>query len=286
MEKKFIDLYEDYSKGNLGRREFLKRLAFLAGGTAAAIALLPIIERKYVRSQIVPEDDPRLETGMIKYPGETGDVMAYSARPKNSPKLPAVIVIHENRGLVPHIKDVTRRVALEGFHALGPDALSPLGGTPEDQNESRTLMRKLDREETVKNFVAAVKYLDTHPQTTGKVGCTGFCWGGGMTNQVAVHAPELDAAVPFYGSQPAAEEVPKIQASLLCHYGELDERINAGIEEFEKALKQADIEYKMYVYEGAKHAFFNDTRPERYHEEAAKLAWERTIAFFKEKLKT
>jgi carboxymethylenebutenolidase len=211
--------------------------------------------------------------------------MAYSARPTDSPKLPAVIVIHENRGLVPHIKDVTRRVALEGFHAIGPDALSPLGGTPEDQDKSRTMMRELDGDDTVKNFAAAVKYLKTHPQTTGKVGCMGFCWGGGVTNQVAVHAPDLTAAVPFYGSQPAPEDVPKIKASLLCHYGSLDERINAGIPEFEKALKQANIKYKMYMYEGAKHAFFNDTRPERYHQQASKLAWERTIAFFKGKLK-
>jgi carboxymethylenebutenolidase len=285
LEKKLIDLYHDYSKGNMSRREFLKKLTLLAGGTAAAITLLPVIEKKYAQAQFIPENDSRLETETVQYPGETGKVQAYSAKPKESQKLPAVIVIHENRGLVPHIKDVTRRVALEGFVALGPDALSPLGGTPEDPDESRTLMRKLDRDDTVKNFAAAVKYLKTHPQTTGKVGCMGFCWGGGVTNQVAVHAPDLTAAVPFYGSQPDSEDVPKINASLLCHYGSLDERINAGIPEFEKALKQAGIEYKMYMYEGAKHAFFNDTRPERYHEEASKLAWERTIAFFKEKLK-
>lgn len=285
MEKKLIHLYHDYSKGNISRREFLKKLTILAGGTAAAITLLPVIEKKYAQAQFIPENDSRLETETVQYPGETGKVQAYSAKPKESQKLPAVIVIHENRGLVPHIKDVTRRVALEGFVALGPDALSPLGGTPEDPDESRTLMRKLDRDDTVKNFAAAVKYLKTHPQTTGKVGCMGFCWGGGVTNQVAVHAPDLTAAVPFYGSQPDSEDVPKINASLLCHYGSLDERINAGIPEFEKVLKQAGIEYKMHMYEGAKHAFFNDTRPDRYHEEASKLAWERTIAFFKEKLK-
>jgi len=285
LEKKLIHLYHDYSKGNISRREFLKKLTILAGGTAAAITLLPVIEKKYAQAQFIPENDSRLETETVQYPGETGKVQAYSAKPKESQKLPAVIVIHENRGLVPHIKDVTRRVALEGFVALGPDALSPLGGTPEDPDESRTLMRKLDRDDTVKNFAAAVKYLKTHPQTTGKVGCMGFCWGGGVTNQVAVHAPDLTAAVPFYGSQPDSEDVPKINASLLCHYGSLDERINAGIPEFEKVLKQAGIEYKMHMYEGAKHAFFNDTRPDRYHEEASKLAWERTIAFFKEKLK-
>ena len=285
MNQKFMDLYDDYTRGSFDRREFLKKLAALAGSTAAAVALLPLIENKYAMAQFVAKDDPRLQVKNIKYPGETGKVMAHFARPKGDAKLPAVIVIHENRGLVPHIKDVARRVALEGFVAIAPDALSPLGGTPEDVNEGRTLMRKLDSQATVKNYVAAVKYLKTHPQTTGKVGCVGFCWGGGMTNQVAVHSPDLTAAVPFYGRQPTSEDVPKIKASLMLHYASLDQRINAGIEAFEAALKDASIEYKMHMYEGAGHAFFNDTGS-RYHEEAAKLAWERTIAFFKEKLKT
>jgi carboxymethylenebutenolidase len=196
-----------------------------------------------------------------------------------------VIVIHENRGLNPHTKDVARRVALEGFLAVAPDALSPLGGTPEDVNEARLLMRKLDSQATIKNFVAAVTYLKTHPQSTGKVGCTGFCWGGGVANQVVVNSPDLKAAVPFYGRQPASEDVPKIKASLLLHYAGLDERINKGIPEFEVALKEASVDYKIFMYEGTGHAFFNDTGS-RYHEEAAKLAWERTIAFFKQKLKT
>lgn len=286
MDKKYLDLYEDFSSGELDRREFLKRLALLAGGTAAAVSMLPLIERSYAEAQMVDENDQRLQTKMVTYPGETGEVRAYTACPKGDKKMPGVIVIHENRGLVPHIKDVVRRVALEGFLAIGPDALSPLGGTPEDQDKGRSMMRELDRRETVKNFTAAVRYLKTHPQTTGKVGCMGFCWGGGMTNQVAVHSPELDAAVPFYGSQPSAEDVPKIKASLLCHYGSLDERINAGIEDFKKSLEKASVEYKMYMYEGAKHAFFNDTREGRYHREAAELAWKRTIAFFNEKLKT
>ena len=285
MDQKFMDLYDDYTRGSFDRREFLKKLAALAGSTAAAVALLPLIENKYALAQFVAKDDPRLQVKNIKYPGETGEVMAHFARPKGDAKLPAVIVIHENRGLVPHIKDVARRVALEGFVAIAPDALSPLGGTPEDVNEGRTLMRKLDSQATVKNYVAAVKYLKTHPQTTGKVGCVGFCWGGGMTNQVAVHSPDLTAAVPFYGRQPTSEDVPKIKASLMLHYASLDQRINAGIEAFEASLKDASIEYKMHMYEGAGHAFFNDTGS-RYHEEAAKLAWERTIAFFKEKLKT
>jgi len=284
MDQKMIDLYEEYTKGRLDRRGFLKKLMKLAGGAAAAAALLPLLEKDYAQAQVVPEDDPRLHTETIKYPGETGEIRAHFARPKGETKLPGVIVIHENKGLRPHIKDVARRVALEGFLVIAPDALSPLGGTPEDPDEARSLMRKLDGESAVKNFVAAVKYLKTHPQTTGKVGCMGFCWGGGMTNQVAVNSPDLIAAVPFYGRQPDAKDVPKIKASLLCHYGGLDKRINAGIEAFEAALKAASIEYKIYIYEGAEHAFFNDTRADRYHKEAAELAWKRTITFFKEKL--
>ncbi|MGD9345801.1 MAG: dienelactone hydrolase family protein [Candidatus Aminicenantes bacterium] len=285
MDEKILGLYDEYAKGSIGRREFLKKLAALAGGTAAAVALVPSLEGSYTKTQSVAEDDPRLHVEDIKYPAESGDMMAHLARPKGEEKLPGVIVIHENRGLNPHTRDVVRRVALEGFLAVGPDACSPLGGTPEDVDEAREKMRNLDPETTKKNFVAAVKYLKTHPQSTGKVGCMGFCWGGGMTNQVAVNAPDLNAAVPFYGRQPADEDVPKIKASMLCHYASLDERINAGIEAFEAAMKKAGIEYKIYMYEGAAHAFFNDTGS-RYHKEAAELAWKRTIAFFNEKLKT
>jgi carboxymethylenebutenolidase len=285
MDEKILDLYDSYAKGSLDRREFLKKLATLAGGTAAALALLPLLEGSYAEAQVIPKDDPRLYVEDIKYPGQTGDMFAHFARPKGDAKLPGVIVIHENRGLNPHTRDVARRVALEGFLAVAPDACSPLGGTPEDVDAARAKMRELDHKSTEKNFVAAVKYLKTHPQSTGKVGCMGFCWGGGMTNQVAVNAPDLNAAVPFYGRQPAAEEVPKIKASVLCHYAGLDERINAGIKTFEEAMKKAGIEYKIYMYEGAAHAFFNDTST-RYHKEAAQLAWERTIVFFKEKLKT
>ena len=285
MDKKIADLYDEHTNGSMDRREFLKKLSILAGGTAAAYALLPELERNYAMSEVVAKDDPRLHTEYIKYPGETGEVRASFARPKGEEKLPGVIVIHENRGLNAHIEDVNRRVALEGFLAIAPDALSPLGGTPEDSNEARSMIGKLDAQDTVKNFVAAVKYLKTHPQSTGKVGVMGFCWGGGMTNQVVVKSPDLTVAVPFYGKQPASEDVPKIKASLLLHYAGLDERINAGIEAYEAALKAASVDYKMYMYEGAAHAFFNDTGG-RYNEEAAKLAWERTIAFLKEKLKT
>ena len=285
MDQKIINLYDEYTRGSLDRREFLKKLTVLAGSTAAAVTLLPLLESTSAQAQIVPENDPRLHVEDIQYPGETGAIQAHFARPKGDAKLPGVIVIHEHRGLNPHTEDVARRVALEGFIAIAPIALSPLGGTPEDTNEARALMRKLDSQATVKNYVAAVKYLKTHTQSTGKVGCIGFCWGGGMTNQVAVHSVDLTAAVPFYGRQPAPEDVPKIKASMLLQYAGNDERINAGIEAFEAALKKANVEYKIFMYEGAGHAFFNDTSS-RYHKEAALLAWERTIAFLKEKLKT
>ncbi len=285
MDQRVKDLYEDFSQGILDRREFLKKLAKIAGGTAAAYALLPLVEGGQIEAQMVAKDDSRLHVEDIKYPGETGDMFAHYARPKGTDKLPGVIVIHENRGLNPHTEDVARRMALEGFLAIAPDALSPLGGTPDDVDAARTKMRELDSQTTVKNFVAAVQYLKTHPQSTGKVGCTGFCWGGGVTNQVAVNSPDLMAGAPFYGRQPAVEEVPKIKASLLLHYAGLDERINAGIDAYEAALKKASVEYEIFMYEGAGHAFFNDTGS-RYNKEAAGLAWERTIAFFKEKLKT
>ena len=285
MDPKINNLYSEYRKGDIDRRQFLKKLAIMAGGTAAAYSLLPILEGNQVHAAEAGGKDIDLHTEMIKYPGGSGDVMAFLAKPKVDKKLPAVIVIHENKGLVRHIKDVTRRMAAEGFLALAPDANSPLGGTPEDDpDKGRTMMRELDRDKTIQDFVAAVKYLDTHPLTTGKVGCTGFCWGGGMTNTVSVNAPELDASVPYYGSQPDPEDVPKIKAAVMAHYAGNDERINAGIEKFEKALKEAGTEYSIYIYEGASHAFNNDSNPDRYHEEAAKLAWERTIKFFREKL--
>lgn len=286
MDKKINNLFDEYTSGRLDRRAFLKKLAMLAGSTAAAIALLPLLENNYAKAGILSKDDPPLLTEFIKYPGETGEVHAYLARPKAEEKLPGVIVIHENKGLQPHIQDVTRRMALEGFLAIAPDALSPLGGTPDEVDKARSLMRELDGQATMKNFVAAVQYLKTHPLSTGKVGCTGFCWGGGMTNKVAVNSPDLSAAVPYYGRQPAAEDVPKIKASVLAHYAGVDERINNGIPAFEEALKKASIDYKIYIYEGAAHAFNNDSNPDRYHKEAAELAWKRTIAFFKEKLKT
>jgi len=285
MDQKIIDLYDEYTHELLDRREFLRRLSVLAGSTAAAIALLPLLENNNAKAEVVPKDDSRLYTEHMKYPGATGEVLAYLARPKGDEKIPGVVVIHENRGLVPHIEDVTRRVALEGFLAIAPDALTPLGGTPEDPEKAPSLIQKLDSQSTIQNYLAAVKYLKTHPVSTGKIGAIGFCWGGAMANQVAVNSPDVLAVVPYYGRQPASEDVPKIKASLLLHYAGLDEGINKGIPAYEEALKKASIDYKMYMYEGAQHAFNNDTNPARYNKEAAQLAWKRTISFLKEKLK-
>jgi len=286
MRQELMDLYERYSQGSLDRREFLKRIALVAGSAAAASAFVPLLARDPAWAQIVAKDDARLIVEYVKYAGETGEVRANFARPKGDTKMPGVVVIHENRGLNGHIEDVTRRVALEGFLALAPDALSPLGGTPEDSEKAPALLGQLDKEKTTKNFLAAVKYLKTHPLSNGKVGVVGFCWGGAMANQVAVHSSDVVAAVPYYGAMPATEDVPQIKASLLLHYAGIDERINAGIPAFEQALKKASVNYKIYMYEGAQHAFNNDTAPTRYNKDAAQLAWQRTIAFLREKLKS
>jgi carboxymethylenebutenolidase len=285
MDLEIIDLHDDFTRGRLDRREFLRRLAALAGGTAAAAALLPLLEGGIASAQVVAKEDPRLATETMAYPVESGPMKAYLARTKGDAKRPAVIVIHENRGLNPHTEDVARRVALEGYLALAPDALSPLGGTPADPAAASPLFQKLDRAANIRNFVAAVAYLKTHPLSTGKVGCMGFCWGGGVTNQVAVNSPDLAAGVPFYGAQPAVEDVPKIKAALLLQYAGTDERINAGIPAYEEALKKAGVDYKLHMYEGAGHAFFNDSNAGRYNKEAAELAWRRTLAFFEDKLR-
>jgi carboxymethylenebutenolidase len=245
-----------------------------------------MFESNYLQAAQMAVNADDLFTEDVAYPGASGEVKAFLARPKKKKKYPAVIVIHENKGLQPHIRDVNRRMAAEGFLSLAPDALSPLGGTPSDSVEEATKrLGQLDREQTIQNMVAAVKYLKTHPQSNGKVGCTGFCWGGAMTNNVAVNSPDLDAAVPYYGSCPKSEDVPRIKAPILAHYAGDDARINQGIEAFEKALKEAGKEYQLFVYPDTKHAFNNDSNPERYNEAAAKLAWKRTVDFFKEKLK-
>jgi len=285
MEQKISSLYDDFKKGLTSRRQFIKKLAMITGSSAAASALLPVIKENELMAAAKKKKEPVVTAEFIKYPAATGDMRAYLARPAKGKKFPAVIVIHENRGLVPHIQDVTRRMAGEGFLALAPDALSPVGGTPEDISNVGELFKKLDGEQTTKNFVAAVRYLETHPNSNGKVGCTGFCWGGAMTNQVAVNSPELDAAVPYYGRQPSAEDVAKIKAPVMAHYAENDPGINAGIAAFEEALKKNNKEYQIFTYPGTGHGFNNDTNTSRYNEVAAKLAWQRTVGFLKEKLK-
>jgi len=287
MKNQMNSLYSSYKNGEISRRDFFRKLALYAGGTAAALALIPELENNYSMAIAQAQTENGLVTEFVTFPGATGEVRAYLARPEAVRKYPAVIVIHENRGLQPHIQDVNRRMAREGFLALAPDALSPLGGTPDDdEDRAAELIRELDSDETTQNFVAAVKYLETHPLSNGNVGCTGFCWGGAMTNQVAVNTPTLDAAVPYYGRTPSEEQVPLIKASVMAHYAENDAGINAGIPAFEEALKNAGIEYEIFIYEGTGHAFNNDTRSDRYNETAAKLAWERTVNFFKEKLGT
>lgn len=285
MKKEITTLYADYRQGRINRRSFFKKLALVAGSSAAASALIPVLEGNSKGAPLSAQNDQDITSEFISYQGETGEIKAYLAHPKAGKKFPAVMVIHENRGLQPHIQDVTRRMAKEGFLALAPDGLSPLGGTPEgDQDKAVKMIGQLDQEKTIKNFVAAVKYLKTQPLSNGKVGCTGFCWGGGMTNQVAVNSPDLDAAVPYYGMQPSSDKVASIKAPIMAHYAGEDQRINQGIPAFEEALKKEKKEYQIFIYEGAQHAFNNDTS-ERYNEKAAKLAWSRTIAFFKEKLK-
>lgn len=285
MNKNVTELYNDFKRGITSRRIFIKKLAIVTGSTAAALALLPVLREIEDVAEKMQQETTGLVTEFIRYPTGSGEMKAFLARPEKGRKFPSVIVIHENRGLVPHIRDVTKRMAKEGFLALAPDALSPLGGTPEDISNVGAMFKQLDSQQTTANFVAAVKYLKTHPLSNGKVGCTGFCWGGAMTNQVAVNSPDLDAAVPYYGRQPAPEDVGKIKAPLMAHYAGNDAGINAGIQAFEDALKKNNKEYQIFMYEGASHAFNNDSNPERYNEQAAKLAWGRTIEFFKEKLK-
>jgi carboxymethylenebutenolidase len=283
MNRKAGKLVEKYKSGGIDRRSFMRKLALLTGGAAAAFALLNATGETAIAAELM--QDSEIVAEFITYPVETGAMKGYLAHPKGNGKYPAVIVIHENRGLVPHIQDVNRRMAQEGFLALAPDGNSPLGGTPEDQNQGMTMLREIDAATHTKNFVAAVKYLQTHPLSNGNVGCTGFCWGGAMTNQVAVNAPDLKAAVPYYGRVPADEDVPKIKAAVMAHYAENDAGINSGIEGFREAMKKAGIEHEIHSYPGTGHGFNNDTNAGRYNPEGAKLAWERTVAFFKAKLK-
>jgi carboxymethylenebutenolidase len=278
MDQEIIRLYDQYTHEPLSRAEFLRRLTKIAGSAAAASLILPLLEVNYAHAAITPQQD--LFTERISYPGSNGSMNAYLARPEKEMKYAAVMVIHENRGLNPHIEDVTRRAAKAGYLALAPDALSPLGGTPANEDQARDLFGKLDEKQNLKNFIKGFEYLGTRKDCNGKFGCVGFCWGGGLANQLAVHDPDLKAAVAFYGRQPEAADVPKIKAAVQLHYGSLDDRIDAGIPSYEEALKKAGISYELYMYEGANHAFHNDTAPTRYNEAAAKLAWQRTLEFW------
>jgi carboxymethylenebutenolidase len=284
MDQRIIDLYDDFTHGGMSRRSFIDKLAALAGSTAAATTLLSVLQSNYAHAQIVPESDPRITTETVDIPGIQG-LRGYLVKPKDATgKLPTVIVIHENRGLNPHIKDVTRRMATEDFIALGLDYLSPMGGTPADEDKGREMIGQLKQPDVIAYGKAAVAYLKSRPDGNGKVGAMGFCWGGGAVNNLAVNEPGLNAGVAYYGGQPKAEDVPKINAAMMMHYGGLDERINAGIPAYEAALKQAGKTYEIYVYEGANHAFNNDTGAARYNKEAADLAWGRTIGFLKKNL--
>jgi carboxymethylenebutenolidase len=259
-------------------------LAALAGSTAAATTLLSVLQNNYAQAQTIPENDARISAETVDIAGITG-LKGYLVKPKAAAgKLPAVVVIHENRGLNPHIKDVTRRLAAEGFLALGLDYLSPKGGTPEDEDKGRDMIGELRQQDINQFGKAAVAYLKGRPDSTGKVGAVGFCWGGGAVNALAVIDPDLAAGVAYYGGQPKAEDVPKIHAAMLLHYGGLDERVNAGIPAYEAALKKSGKTYEIYVYEGANHAFNNDTNAARFNKEASTLAWSRTTAFLKKHL--
>lgn len=287
FDQRLLDLYDDYAHGRIARRDFMQRAAAFAAAGMTVEALLARLSPNYAYADQVPKDDPRIKTEMIEYssPKGGGKIRGLLAQPaKAEGKLPAVLVVHENRGLNPYIEDVARRLAVDGFLALAPDALSPLGGYPGNDDEGRAMQAKRKPEEMVEDFIAGAEYLDKHPKSNGKVGVVGFCYGGGIANTLAVRIPDvIDAAVPFYGRQPNPEDVKKIKAPLLIHYAELDKRVNEGWPAYEKALKDAGVKYQMYMYEGANHGFHNDTTP-RYDEKAAKLAWQRTIEFFKKNL--
>lgn len=286
VTQEMIRLYDEYTHLTLDRRGFMDKLTKLVGSSAAAAAIVPLIAADGAQAAVVAPDDARIVTERVTFSGPGGTTISgLLARPKDAAgKLPAVLVIHENRGLNAHIEDVTRRLAVAGFLALGVDLLSKLGGTPADEDKARDLIGQLTPADAVAEATAACVYLASNPASNGKVGAIGFCWGGGLVNQLAVNDPGLVAGVAYYGMQPKAADVPKIKAKLLLHYAGLDERINAGIKDYEAALKAAGVDYQVFVYEGTNHAFNNDTSSARYDEKAATLAWGRTVDFLKANL--
>jgi carboxymethylenebutenolidase len=279
-----IDAYDEYTHLTLDRRDFMRKLKGLTGSGAAAAVIAPLLAANSAMADIVAADDDRLDVKDITYPGPSGDVRAYVAAPKGAGTLPAVVVIHENRGLNPHIKDVTRRIAAEGSLAAGADFLTVAGGTPTDEDKAREMIGALDKAATEQAARDIVADLRARPDSNGKVGAIGFCWGGGLVNRLAVTDPTLDAAVAYYGMQPDPKDAGQIKAPLLLQYAGLDERINAGIAAYEAALKAEGKSYELHVYDGVNHAFNNDTNTARYDKKAADLAWSRTVAFLHKSL--
>lgn len=284
MDQRIINLYDSFTHGGMNRRDFLDRLTGLTGSAAAAAVLLPLLQNNYAQAAIVAADDPGLVVERVAYDSPKGKINGYLVRPTAKGRRPAIIVIQENRGLNPHIEDVTRRLAVEGFLAFAPDLLSISGGTPPDEDKARELHAKTDPKDITAAAIAAVPFVLTHPESNGNVGVVGFCFGGGVANRMAAERPELRAVAVYYGLQIPADQVAAIRAPLLLHYAELDERVNAGIAAYESALKANGKRYTIYMYPGVNHAFNNDTGGARYNKEAADLAWERTLAFFKENL--
>lgn len=286
IKQEVFDLYDDYAHNKLDRREFMEKLSVYAVGGVTMASLLSFMMPNYVDTLLVPPNDPRLDSEFITYnsPKGGGEIRGLLSKPKDATgKLGGIVVVHENRGLNPYIEDVGRRAALAGFISLAPDALTPLGGYPGNDDDGRALQRQRDRDEMLEDFIAAFDYLKNHKDCNGKVGVVGFCFGGWISNMMAVKVPDLAAAVPFYGGQPADDEVAQINAPLLIHYAGLDERVNAGWPSYEAKLKELDKEYEAHFYPEVNHGFHNNTTP-RFDQAAADLAWERTIAFFKEKL--
>jgi len=287
LKQEVFDLFDGYVHGRINRREFMEKVSRYAVSGLTATAIFDYLSPKYAQAQQIKADDPRLQSGYIEFesPNGAGRMRGLLSRPvDHEAKRPGIVVVHENRGLNPYIEDVARRAAMEGFIALAPDALTPLGGYPGNDDDGRQLQQQRKPEPMLEDFIAGFKYLKTHPECTGKAGVVGFCFGGWIVNMMAVRIPDLLAAVPFYGSQPAADEVPAIKAPLLLHFAGLDTRINEGWPAYETALKKYKKEFTAYIYPGVNHGFHNDTTP-RFNREAAELAWQRTIDFFMEKLK-
>jgi len=287
FDPELLTLFDKYVHGGISRREFMDGAAKFAVGGLTATAIVEALSPNYAFAEQVPKDDKRLKTEYITFdsPQGYGKIRAYLARPADAKaKLPGVLVVHENRGLNPYIEDVARRLGVAGYLALAPDELTPVGGYPGDDDKGRDLQSKLDGKKMMEDWYAAAMFLKSNPACTGKIGVVGFCYGGTVTNNLAVRMPDLAAAVPFYGTQPSAEDTAKIKAPLLIHYGGLDDRVNAGWPAFETALKANHIIYTAYIYEGANHGFHNDTTP-RYDKAAATLAWDRTLEFFNKMLR-